>query len=67
MAFSCYNLVLKLASDTREIGVVARYANQKMAVILRIFLRVAQHARVESQQDRLSRSIYRQKHDGQTR
>ena len=26
----------------------------------------AQHARVEHQQDRLSRSIYRQKHDGQS-
>lgn len=26
----------------------------------------AQHARVERQQDRLSRNIYQQKHDGQT-
>ena len=26
----------------------------------------AEHARVERQQDRLSRNIYRQKHDGQT-
>ena len=29
-------------------------------------LTAAQHARVEHQQDRLSRNIYQQKHDGQT-
>jgi hypothetical protein len=29
-------------------------------------LTAAQHARVERQQDRLSRNIYQQKHDGQT-
>ena len=47
MAFACDYLVLKLLADADEVGVVARYSHQQVAVILRMGLRILEHLGVE--------------------
>ena len=42
-----YDLILELSSDAGEVGVVTGYPDKKMAVVLRVFLCITQHVRIE--------------------
>jgi hypothetical protein len=47
MAEAFDDLVLELAADAGEVRVIAGDAHKKMAVVLRVFLCVLEHIRVE--------------------
>ena len=41
------HLILQFFSDCGEIGVVAGYSDQQMAIVRRVFLGIAQHFRIQ--------------------
>ena len=47
MTHSLNHFILKFLAHCREIGVIARYSDQQMAIVLGMFLGIAQHLRVQ--------------------